>query len=263
MPWTFAHPAAVLPLRRLCPRWLNFAALLIGSLTPDFGYYLSWLDLSRLAHRFPDGLPVCVLSGLLLLALFYALRRPVCHLLPQPHRGALLALVAAERAWSLTSLLSIVVSLAIGAATHMAWDGLTHRGGWAVMQMLALQEPLFRLWGTGVPAYQVLQHSSTAIGVAALAWVYVRWLRREPPPSPRRVRAVAVDDQWRYRLFGATTAAAIAWGLLTATQAALRLPGKFLLDLFVFRAAVDSAIAFVLLVTLCAVCYRGQHRQKH
>ncbi|MBA3727450.1 MAG: DUF4184 family protein, partial [Armatimonadetes bacterium] len=38
MPWTFSHPAAVLPLRRLCPQSLDFAALVIGSTTPDIGY---------------------------------------------------------------------------------------------------------------------------------------------------------------------------------------------------------------------------------
>jgi hypothetical protein len=29
MPWTFAHPAAVLPLRRFCPLRLRFAALMV------------------------------------------------------------------------------------------------------------------------------------------------------------------------------------------------------------------------------------------
>ncbi|MFX7840593.1 DUF4184 family protein, partial [Acinetobacter baumannii] len=29
MPWTFAHPAAMLPLRRLCPRWLSWPALVL------------------------------------------------------------------------------------------------------------------------------------------------------------------------------------------------------------------------------------------
>ena len=39
MPWTFAHPAAILPLRRFCPAPLDFSALVIGSMVPDLGYY--------------------------------------------------------------------------------------------------------------------------------------------------------------------------------------------------------------------------------
>ena len=36
MPFTLAHPAAVLPLRR----WLWFPGLVAGAVAPDVGYYL-------------------------------------------------------------------------------------------------------------------------------------------------------------------------------------------------------------------------------
>lgn len=257
MPWTFAHPAAVLPLRRFCPRWLNWPALVIGSLMPDLGYYLHWLDLSRLMHRFPEGLSACVLAGLLVLAAFYWLRRPLCQLLPQPHRGALLALIAARPAFSLWVLVSMVLSLAIGAVTHMAWDGLTHRGGWAVMRALALQEPLFFLWGTGVPAYQALQHASTLIGIAALVWLYVRWLRREGFRASRSAYAREQrDEHWRYKLLGVIAAVAMICALFSAAHTATPLPGKFLLERFVFYSVVHATIAFAALFTACALCYQ-------
>lgn len=259
MPWTFAHPAAVLPLRRFCPRWLDWPALVIGSLMPDFGYYLHAFDLSRLMHRFPDGLPACVLLGLILLAPFYGVRRPLCQMLPQPHRGALLALIAARPVFSLAALMSAMLSLVIGATTHMAWDGLTHRGGWAVMQLLALNEPLFYVWGTGVPAYQVLQHVSTLIGVTALVWVYVRWLKSEGfrvrlfPRAP-----VHRDERWRYKLLGVIAVAAMICALFSAVHASTAAPGKFLLERFVFFFAVHSALAFALLFTAAALGYQWQ-----
>jgi WD40 repeat protein len=37
MPWTFAHPAAVLPLRKFCADRLSFAGLVVGSVSPDIG----------------------------------------------------------------------------------------------------------------------------------------------------------------------------------------------------------------------------------
>ena len=46
MPATFAHPSAILPLRRLCPTYLDFSALVIGSLAPDVGYFLQRFDLA-------------------------------------------------------------------------------------------------------------------------------------------------------------------------------------------------------------------------
>ncbi len=47
MPWTFAHPAAVLPLRPL--KRLSFGALVVGSIAPDIGYYLGRFDLAAAA----------------------------------------------------------------------------------------------------------------------------------------------------------------------------------------------------------------------
>ena len=263
MPWTFAHPAAVLPLRRLCPRWLNLPALMIGALMPDAGYYLHRFDLSGLMHRFPDGLMLCVLAGLIVLAVFYGLRQPVCHLLPQPHRTALLGQIAARPVFSLTVLLSMLLSLAIGAATHMSWDGLTHRGGWAVMHALALQELLFYLWDTGVPAYQVLQHLSTLIGTVALVWVYVRWLRREGFCVTPFTRAPGDrEERWRYRLLVVIAAVAMICALVSAVHAATPISGKFLLDRFVFFFAVHLMLVFTALLAASALCYQWQSSRK-
>ena len=39
MPWTFAHPAAVLPFRRIVGRQLPLLGLVVGSMAPDMGYF--------------------------------------------------------------------------------------------------------------------------------------------------------------------------------------------------------------------------------
>src|SRR5882672_6336607 len=69
MPFTLAHPAAVLPLRRW-PR-LDFVALVIGSMTPDFGYYLLLPDMRLETHSFAGSLETCLPVGLLLVLLFH------------------------------------------------------------------------------------------------------------------------------------------------------------------------------------------------
>jgi hypothetical protein len=46
MPFPLAHPAAVLPLRRYCPKYLSFPVLIVGSLVPDVGYCLGRLNAS-------------------------------------------------------------------------------------------------------------------------------------------------------------------------------------------------------------------------
>ena len=86
MPWTFAHPAAVLPLRRFCPSPLNLAGLIVGSLTPDFGYYIGSSELALFAHSLVGSVYACLPAGLVLLIVFYIVRTPLCFMLPEPHR---------------------------------------------------------------------------------------------------------------------------------------------------------------------------------
>src|SRR5580704_6496880 len=109
MPWTFAHPAAVLPLRPL--RALPFGALIAGSCVPDLGYYVERRELAALAHTAPGLVLVCLPAGLAVFALARFLHRPVASLLPEPHRGALLGTAHAARFSCLPALAALVVAL--------------------------------------------------------------------------------------------------------------------------------------------------------
>ena len=90
MPFPLAHPAAVLPLRRCCPRYLSFPALVIGSLCPDSGYLF---HAGNFSHRFLAGsFGFCLPVGLVLVLVFYGVRRPVIGILPASYRRLLLPL---------------------------------------------------------------------------------------------------------------------------------------------------------------------------
>src|SRR5262245_9526920 len=129
MPWTFAHPAGVLPFRRFSgPGRLSFGALLIGSMSPDFVYYVGRFDLGAFTHTPLGVLVVCLPAGLLVLALALWLRDPIAQLLPQPHRDALLATRSALAHFTVRSLSLAAASLLLGAATHVLWDSFTHQG---------------------------------------------------------------------------------------------------------------------------------------
>ena len=68
MPFTLAHPIAVLPFSRC--RYCHFPALVIGSLSPDFVYFLHGRAVSG-GHGLADMLwsePPVMLRGLLALS---------------------------------------------------------------------------------------------------------------------------------------------------------------------------------------------------
>jgi hypothetical protein len=139
MPWTIAHAAAVLPLRKHCPTRLSFAGLVAGSFAPDMGYYVEQFALADKAHTVSGAAFICVPIGLVLLLLAQLLYRPVGFLLPQPHRGVLLTLRAPLQPWSLRTIGMAMVSVFIGALTHVCWDGFTHVHGYFVSRLPILQ----------------------------------------------------------------------------------------------------------------------------
>src|SRR5262245_37234897 len=142
MPWTFAHPAAVLPLRRWCPRPLSFVGLVVGSGAPDFGYHLHRFDLATFAHTFLGLLVVCMPTGVVLAALLQRFGATLILPLPPRHRHALAPLVTNAWPQGGCAWLAMAVSVLLGALTHVTWDAFTHASGWVVQHSVWLQQPL-------------------------------------------------------------------------------------------------------------------------
>lgn len=212
MPGTFSHPAAVLPLRRLTPRPLNFAALVIGSMTPDFGYFINRFDLSNFAHTFPGTFLACVPTGLVMLLLLYLFAKPVSYMFPSPHREALLPICPRMptrlSAWGI-----VLLSLLLGAWTHTFWDAFTHEDGLFVERIGFLREPAFRTGSSITHVYLALQESSTLIGFLILVIAYWLWLRRQGKP----LLAFFASDLWRW----------LFWILITLVSFAIAAPAAY------------------------------------
>ncbi len=179
MPWTFAHPAAVLPLRRLCSRgYLSFAALVVGSLSPDFPYYLGRFDLGDFTHAPLGVLTLCLPVSLMILVAIYIFRDPVARLLPEPHRSGLLAAGPSPERLSIRAICVFAGSVVLGAVSHLLWDSFTHEHRLFVREWPILQVSLFTALGRDFRVFNVLQHLSTLAGVAAIVIAYRNYLGR-------------------------------------------------------------------------------------
>jgi hypothetical protein len=169
MPFTLAHPAAVLPLLRRRRRWLDGAALVFGSVAPDVEYLLRARIKGTIGHT-GWGLVVFDVPVALLLVLLYR------SVLEEPLR---FLIGAGPRAEPRAGIAAALAGATVGAATHILWDAFTHRHGWFVEHVSALH-----------PIYHWLQHLSTVVGVVALA-IYCLRCRRSlgaPAPMPTRIR---------------------------------------------------------------------------
>jgi hypothetical protein len=243
MPWTFAHPAAVLPLRPL--KCLSFGALVVGSIVPDISYYFGDFHLGARAHTLRGVFTLCLPTGLALIALVRVLHRPVAGLLPHPHRQALLSLPQMPRL-GLRTVWQVSVSVIIGGITHVAWDSFTHGTGYLVAMVPLLRISGFRLGTRTFRLFEVLQHASTALGVGVLFVAYVRWLRSIDPGSA----ASHLSDRWRYGLLGALAVTSLVTALPVAYFVSASMSGNANIGLFVVRYVISCTTVFA--VTLSA-----------
>lgn len=213
MPFTLAHPAAVMPLRRL--KSLPTPALIVGSLVPDFPYYMPGRIDAALhdTHTLQGSILICVPLGLALLATGLVLRRPLTSLMTERARWVSLREAEGFMARPVNWLLAIP-AIVIGAWTHLLWDAFTHPGTWLVRRVDALSAPisLFGMY-TGEVSH-VLQYVSSVVGLALIAYWYTLAAAQAPPEAS----AAANRSASRPVVLGVVVAAAIAMGTFQALR---------------------------------------------
>ncbi|HEY6517299.1 MAG TPA: DUF4184 family protein [Steroidobacteraceae bacterium] len=246
MPFTLAHPAAVLPLRRL--PLLRMVPLIIGAMTPDVPYYFP----SRISDLIPDAthtalgtLTVDLPMGLSLLLLVWLLRAPLAAPLgPGPRAKCLTALErfgSRPLNWVLAPL-----SILIGTWTHIAWDSFTHSDGWLVGRIPALSAPVSIFSYTGELCH-VLQYVSSVFGIVVVAI----WFILLPRPASAQVPGNDERSAAGPALLAALlVAAAVAGPLETGLRLGWHFPGAYRL----FYLLLTRTIAwFAALYTLAGI----------
>lgn len=171
MPFTFSHPAIVLPLTFLPRKWFSLTGLIIGSLTPDFEYFLRMRIKSNYSHTI-DGLFWFDLPlGLLLTFIFHnVVRNKLFDNLPTILKSRFSSFKQFDwNKYFKSNWFVVTISILIGAASHVFWDSFTHEHGYFVQTILALKNTV-DFWGGQIPILKILQHSSTLLGGLVIAF---------------------------------------------------------------------------------------------
>ena len=171
MPFTFSHPAIVLPLTYLPKKCFSLTGLIIGSLIPDFEYFLRMKVKSNYSHTL-DGLFWFDLSlGLLLAFVFHNIvRNSLFDNLPKFFKSRFY--VFKQFHWNSyfkKNWLVVLISILIGASSHVLWDSFTHEHGYFVQTIPTLTNTI-DLFGRQILFLKILQHSSTIIGGLVIAF---------------------------------------------------------------------------------------------
>jgi hypothetical protein len=165
LPFTFSHPAIILPLTFLPKKYFSLTGLVIGSLTPDFEYFLRMEILSIYSHTFLGLFWFDLPLGILLTFIFHNIvRNSLYNNLPKFLKSRLFHFT--EFNWNnyfKNNWIVIITSVLIGSFSHIFWDGFTHEHGYFVEQIQLLTSKV-NLFGIQFSIFKILQHMSSLIG---------------------------------------------------------------------------------------------------
>jgi uncharacterized protein DUF4184 len=251
MPLTVSHPAAtslVWPLIR--HNRLPLAAVVVGTMVPDFEYFAHLRPLALWSHSLLGLFGLCLPLGMSVLALWeFVVCDPVRDLIglaPRP--------TAPPRGlpwWG-----AAVASILLGAATHLVWDGLTHAGGWGTAVFPGLGHPIVSVRGRAFTWAVLLDYGSTLVGAA----IILVWLVQYARANGGAAHSIASSLRWRSLVLVALGVTALTAGVLNAFSQRSG-NGYWGAELAVARAAIGAMLALAVGLLLFACVHRAAHRR--
>lgn len=193
MPFTFAHPLAVLPF--LKKRFFSATGLIAGSIAPDFESFLRMRSFSEHSHTLGGVFYFDLPFGFLLAWLFHKIIKDVLvENSPSFVQQRLVTLRQVDFASYLhQNFLIFTYSVIVGSATHILWDSFTHGGAFMSSLVPFINETVVPFRGARYPMWYTLQHISSTIGLLA---VIVYFLKQKPqacsPSNPSLIFWLAV-----------------------------------------------------------------------
>jgi len=129
MPFTFSHPALILPVARRNTAFFSVSGLIVGSLVPDFEYFFSLQKAtSHFSHTLPGLVGFDLPTGLLVCFLFhFFIKQPLAAHLPVAWLQRVQPFLHLRWQKLFTRhLVALIVSVLLGALLHILWDLVVH-----------------------------------------------------------------------------------------------------------------------------------------
>lgn len=166
MAFTFAHPAAVMPFLFRDNKKIDNTALIIGSMAPDFEYFIHFKPMKTIGHtvlgQFYFSLPFILIVACIY---HYILKQPIIDNLPRALSSKL------QSQWKIDSFKKGIIfafSALIGAFTHLIWDFVNLEIIYGIQRIEGVK-PYIKIINYQLPIYRLVQHTSTLIGFMIIA----------------------------------------------------------------------------------------------
>ncbi|HLY68581.1 MAG TPA: DUF4184 family protein [Puia sp.] len=165
MPFTFSHPALILPLQKYFGKWFSLTGLMVGSMVPDFEYFLQLRTRRSFSHAIPGVFYFDLPLAFLLTFIFHGIvRNSLFNNLPDFFKRRFIRYVTFNwPKYFKVHWFIIFLSIMIGIASHLLWDGFTHIHGYFVHKIPFLQKNVM-IRDFQIPYYRIFQHASSILG---------------------------------------------------------------------------------------------------
>jgi len=184
LPFTFAHPLYIAPLKAAKPAYFSLTGLCLGSMSPDFEYFIALEPYQTIGHSFTGLIYQAIPMSIVLAYLFhYVVKVPLAKNLPAmgnlDHK--VYSLTSQWKLNTVQSWIVFLVSVIIGFYSHILIDACTHYSGMFVTQYTVLRETI-----AGIPLYKWFQRVLSIIGLiieAMLLYHFVNKVKMSPAYS--------------------------------------------------------------------------------
>lgn len=190
MPFTFSHPTYAFPLKYIKPKYFSVTGLILGSMAPDFEYFIMLEPYRSIGHSILGLIIQAIPLSIITAFIFHRLVKEQIVL----HLPSIFGLN--QRAynllgdWKLKNLrdwLIFICSIIIGFISHITIDACTHVSGYFVIYFAFLREVIFY----NLPLYKVLQYGLSIFGlIFALVFILIKLFKsnlnlKEAPKVPK------------------------------------------------------------------------------
>ncbi len=199
MPFTFAHPLYAAPLKWVNKRFFVLSGLVLGSMSPDFEYFIALEPYQWIGHTHAglllEALPLCLI---IIFLLHYIVKKTLAAHLPGAwrldERASLRMREICTAPRSFREYLLFSVSVMFGFYSHIFIDSFTHYSGYFVERI-----PVLRAVILHIPIYKWLQHSLSVLGLSACVTALWYGLKTVALPQKRqRDKVKSRKNKWLY-----------------------------------------------------------------
>lgn len=173
MPFTFSHPAIILPLTGIGKKYISSSALIIGSMAPDFEYFIHMKMVQHHGHTIPGMFYYDLPLTIILCFIFHLLVKNAlyrhCPRIVQKRFANDMSIEWLD--WVKRYWYVLIYSSLLGIGSHLLWDSFTHHGRFFVELIPFLQENIW-VFSYEMKMHDLMQLLCSGLGaLIILAWI--------------------------------------------------------------------------------------------